>query len=558
MPYKVTLSSIGLHPRVTANLSRMVSDGQIIGSNDGSSWESIYSFYGLTWPTSTWQYLNFTNSKNYKYIALVVTKLAGSGGYVNIGEIKYFGTPAPSSLEDGHLTLGKALTLPRVSGHPAGAETPRVESLVVHYDTTVDSVVSGSTVVDISGTGNNGTLTNGAAYSSTDRALTFDGVDDYIELALTTASGDWIHSISCWAKFDSFSSKNTIFQGDIGGTTINSTLNFRTNENGTVAVAWYGNNQTWSKILETNVWYHIILVYPGGGANLQRLYVDGLEISVSSSASTSTLDVTYTDFAIGTYDVSSSPLGGSISNFKLWNVALTAEEVAAEYALGRTGKSINLTDTALCLGGTVPRAQLDVRGVARFHQIDIHHDTETDTVINFRHYLGSAVKPWEIGQIMGVNPTGANNSDFKFATNRVVKAWIDSSSAAPTVEINNFTGQHRTFIKDVPFSKANELEGLIVSSDQNKYIKMSGGIEAGSNAITTNESLPVVSLSNVVADKRCFGVISASEDPETRQDRYGNIVSVSVKEVGDTRVYINSVGEGAMWVTNINGSSRIG
>jgi hypothetical protein len=35
-----------------------------------------------------------------------------------------------------------------------------------------------------------------------------------------------------------------------------------------------------------------------------------------------------------------------------------------EYALGRTGKSLNLTDTSLCLGGTVPRAQLDVRGSA--------------------------------------------------------------------------------------------------------------------------------------------------------------------------------------------------
>ena len=123
---------------------------------------------------------------------------------------------------------------------------------------------------------------------------------------------------------------------------------------------------------------------------------------------------------------------------------------------------------------------------------------------------------------------------------------------------DNFTGQHRTFIKDVPFSQASNLEGLIVSSDQNKYIKMSGGIEAGSNAITTNESLPIVSLSNVVTDKKCFGVISASEDPETRQDRYGNIISVSVKEKGDTRVYINSVGEGAIWVSNISGSwSRV-
>ena len=87
---------------------------------------------------------------------------------------------------------------------------------------------------------------------------------------------------------------------------------------------------------------------------------------------------------------------------------------------------------------------------------------------------------------------------------------------------------------------------------------MSGGVEVGSNAITTNESLPVVSISNVVSDKRCFGVISASEDPETRQDRHGNIFSVFVKEKGDTRVFINSVGEGAIWVTDMNGALESG
>jgi hypothetical protein len=122
----------------------------------------------------------------------------------------------------------------------------------------------------------------------------------------------------------------------------------------------------------------------------------------------------------------------------------------------------------------------------------------------------------------------------------------------------NFTGQHRTFIKDVPFSQAKDLEGLIVSSDQNKYIKMSGGIEAGSNAITTNESLPVVSLSTTTNDKKCFGVISASEDPERRQEEYGSFVSVNKKEKGDTRVYINSVGEGAIWVSNIGGNLESG
>jgi hypothetical protein len=87
---------------------------------------------------------------------------------------------------------------------------------------------------------------------------------------------------------------------------------------------------------------------------------------------------------------------------------------------------------------------------------------------------------------------------------------------------------------------------------------MSGGIEVGSNAITTNESLPIVTISARSKDKKCFGVISASEDPETREEVYGNFVSISEKEYGDTRVYINSVGEGAIWVTNINGNLESG
>ena len=134
-------------------------------------------------------------------------------------------------------------------------------------------------------------------------------------------------------------------------------------------------------------------------------------------------------------------------------------------------------------------------------------------------------------------------------------AYLNNSSSDKAL---NFTGQHRTFIKDVPFTEAKNLEGLIVSADQNKYIKMNGGIEASSNAITINESLPLVSLSVTTKDKKCFGVISASEDPEMREDYYGCFVSIILKEKGDTRVYINSVGEGAIWVSNIGGSLESG
>jgi hypothetical protein len=162
---------------------------------------------------------------------------------------------------------------------------------------------------------------------------------------------------------------------------------------------------------------------------------------------------------------------------------------------------------------------------------------------------------WAAGMSSASGGTSVS-SDFKFVYGSSIKAFFDANGSNNVDQ--NFTGQHRTFIKDVPFTEADDLEGLIVSADQNKYIKMSGGIEAGSNAITMNESLPIVSRSTVASDKKCFGVVSSSEDPDTRKNRIGNFVSVSEKELGDTRVYINSVGEGAIWVTNINGNLESG
>ena len=76
----------------------------------------------------------------------------------------------------------------------------------------------------------------------------------------------------------------------------------------------------------------------------------------------------------------------------------------------------------------------------------------------------------------------------------------------------NFTGQHCTFVKDTRSSDAASLQGLIVSAVDNTYIRMFGGVVRGREAITINESLPVVSLSTGDDDKACFGVISGVED----------------------------------------------
>ena len=212
--------------------------------------------------------------------------------------------------------------------------------------------------------------------------------------------------------------------------------------------------------------------------------------------------------------------------------------------------------------GTSPDYKFDVRNGSGDAITTFQVRTAGEIYIGRNHSLSPYISTSMSSARPGINLSsdGGTWRIRKFSANLdfdwqgATKGYLLSSGSGQM----NFTGQHRTFIKDTPFTEAENLEGLIVSADNNKYIKMSGGIETGLNAITTNESLPVVSLSTKVKDKKCFGVISASEDPETREDAFGNFVSITQKEVGDTRVYINSVGEGAIWVSNIGGSLESG
>jgi hypothetical protein len=122
----------------------------------------------------------------------------------------------------------------------------------------------------------------------------------------------------------------------------------------------------------------------------------------------------------------------------------------------------------------------------------------------------------------------------------------------------DFTGQHRNFIDGVSYTNYDSLEGLIVSANKNKYFDIDENVTTGANAIQISQSLPLVALSTTEKDKACFGVISGVEDPDTRTYEQGTFVTVLQKQRGDRRAFINSLGEGAIWVTNINGSLESG
>jgi hypothetical protein len=123
--------------------------------------------------------------------------------------------------------------------------------------------------------------------------------------------------------------------------------------------------------------------------------------------------------------------------------------------------------------------------------------------------------------------------------------------------VTTFTGQHKSFPHESLSGKTvDELSGLIVCAS-GEHISVNDAIpQRGQDGITVSEAIPSVKLSVTENEKTVFGVVSNVEDPESteREDKSGAFTSTFKKLVGDTRIYVNSLGEGAIWVVNTNGS----
>ena len=130
--------------------------------------------------------------------------------------------------------------------------------------------------------------------------------------------------------------------------------------------------------------------------------------------------------------------------------------------------------------------------------------------------------------------------------------------------ILNFTGQHRCSLSHLNnhiFRTKDDKNKNVIDEYIGKIVCATGKYEDLSNKeiININESIPVVELCNEIKDKRVFGVISGIEEyGEEREFKVGNLSFVISKEEHTKKLMINSVGEGGIWVCNINGSFKNG
>ena len=195
---------------------------------------------------------------------------------------------------------------------------------------------------DTSGRGNDGFFVNQTHYDAAEKALVFDGSDDRIITRLQNPAGDSLFSGSLWYK-----PKTTNGEGQeafvwIGTHAAGKAFVLKYNSPN-FEFSFYGNDAAFNYSLSGGTWYHIAFAYSGGTASSgRRIWVNGVEVAYTSGASSTALNLdANAQLMIGDRTDNNADLNGSISNFKLYDTALTAQEVKTLYDMGRNGSVAN-------------------------------------------------------------------------------------------------------------------------------------------------------------------------------------------------------------------------
>jgi hypothetical protein len=130
---------------------------------------------------------------------------------------------------------------------------------------------------------------------------------------------------------------------------------------------------TGSSAIGPDQWYHLVVTYNGNSTiGGRRCYINGVEqvsSAVSGGSANGTLSLGSSRVTLGALDYTATSalhhMVGYLSNFKIYDAILEPSEVKKLYRLGRTGRSMVISDTAVGIGRE-PEVQLDVRGTVRF------------------------------------------------------------------------------------------------------------------------------------------------------------------------------------------------
>ncbi|KKQ06957.1 MAG: Carbohydrate-binding CenC domain protein [Candidatus Moranbacteria bacterium GW2011_GWE2_36_40] len=206
------------------------------------------------------------------------------------------------------------------------------ENGLVGYWSFDGKTINGTTVTDLSGLGNNGTISGATlALGKIGQGMGFDGTSSYINIGDMPFGGTSPLSICSWGKLNDILATDTLVTQDgavylrVNGSYAEFImLGFSNNDRASVDP---GPGQG----ISDNAWHYFCGTYSTGGAI--KIYVDAIE--KKSVVPTGSYTDSASPFIIGSRGGGSEFMNGVIDETRIYNRALNAQEITQFYKLGQ-------------------------------------------------------------------------------------------------------------------------------------------------------------------------------------------------------------------------------
>lgn len=190
---------------------------------------------------------------------------------------------------------------------------------------------SGTTVADISGSGNNGTLTNGVGFVSSGTAsyFNFDGIDDFINLPINSSFNTPSISFEVWCRLSNRNDRHIVMVNWAGNA-------LEVNTDRSVSMYnWSSGGQlgatTSSSAISWDTWVHLVGTYDNAAQTLYTYINGSLSATRGSTPSTS--------YGVSVHKISGTDYGGQIlgrlSIGRHYNFALSSSQVLQNFEATR-------------------------------------------------------------------------------------------------------------------------------------------------------------------------------------------------------------------------------
>ncbi len=343
----------------------------------------------------------------------------------------------------------------------AGAPATSAKSMVAYYKfdegngaTAYNSGNGGSSLNGTFGTGSSApTWLNEGKLG---KALSFNGISNYYNIndPGTNSSLDLTDNltISAWVKKNQDSNYSVLIDKSYSNAWSwylhgNGSMQIDAMVNGTYVSGWV---LTSTNIFKRDIWQHIVWTYDGVTA---KIYVNGSKQNITQKSNTGPLGINNSPIKVGIRSDNYGPFNGLIDEVKIYNYALTDEEVKQDY---NAGSAIQFGSTSQSIGGTTTSLEYCIPGdtsycaspIAEYKMdegvgtsiVDTSGNNNTGTLVNSPVWVQG-----KIGKALSFNGNNNyvdfNNTSIAGATSGTVEAWVNAKNWNTSTRMTVFSSE---------------------------------------------------------------------------------------------------------------------